>query len=137
MDHFREIRNSLVWHKEGKFEVELVNGVITKLNFCEPGKGVEDTGRCLTSTSFKFLQSVHSCLGDLFTFIEEENKRLGYKYSREDEIQPYHHDDDAMDGTYGLATETKLRPLINYNNQESQNEASDENEVLSNIGKAM
>src|ERR1700744_2508644 len=119
MDHFREIKNNLTWHKEGKFEVELINGIITKLNFCEPGKGIEDTGRCLTSTSFKFLQQVHACLGDLFTFIEEENKRLGYKYSREDEIQPYH-DDEVSDAYPIAATETKLRPLINYTNQQHE-----------------
>jgi hypothetical protein len=136
MDHFREIRNNLTWHKEGKFEVELVNGIITKLHFCEPGKGIEDAGRCLTSTSFKFLQTVHSCLGDLFTFIEEENKRLGYKYSREDAIQPYHQDDDAME-TYPMATETKLRPLINYTNQQTQIEGMREEEGLSDIDKAM
>src|SRR5476651_2421394 len=85
MDHFREIKNSLTWHNEGKFEVELINGIITKLNFCEPGKGPDDLGKCLTSTNYKYLQSVYSCLGDLFVFIEEENKRLGYSYARESE----------------------------------------------------
>jgi len=44
MDHFREIKNNLKWHNEGQFEVELINGIITKLKFCEPGKGPEDTG---------------------------------------------------------------------------------------------
>jgi hypothetical protein len=115
MDHFREIKNNLTWHQEGKFEVELVNGIIKKLNFCEPGKGHEDTGRCLTSTNFKFLQAVHSALGDLFTFIEEENKRLGYSYSREDEIQPYN--EEVIESTYLTPSETKLRPLINYDHQ--------------------
>jgi len=83
MDHFREIKNCLTWHNEGKFEVELVNGKITTLNFCEPGKGPEDTGKSLTSTDFKYLQDVYNCLGDLFVFIKEENKRLGYQYSNE------------------------------------------------------
>ncbi len=81
MDHFREIKNNLAWHNEGKFEAELINGIITKLNFCEPGKGPDDVGKCLTSTNYKYLQAVHACLGDLFNFIEEENKRLGYKYA--------------------------------------------------------
>jgi len=115
MDHYREIKNTLNWHNEGKFEVELINGVITRLNFCEPGKGPEDTGKSLTSTSYKFLQAVHSCLGDLFAFIEEENKRLGYKFARETEIQPYHRDDKEED--YQPTGETILRPLINYDHQ--------------------
>ncbi|RKR82433.1 hypothetical protein BDD43_2613 [Mucilaginibacter gracilis] len=34
----------------------------------------------------KFLQSVHSCLGELFTFIDEENKRLGYIFAKVVEI---------------------------------------------------
>jgi len=114
MDHYREIKNTLNWHNEGKFEVELVNGVITKLNFCEPGKGPEDTGKSLTSTSYKFLQAVHSCLGDLFAFIEEENKRLGYKFAREAEIQQYHQD---LKDDYQAGSETILRPLINYDHQ--------------------
>ena len=133
MDHFREIKNNLVWHKEGKFEVELINGIITKLNFCEPGKGIEDSGRCLTSTSFKFLQAVHDCLGDLFTFIEEENTRLGYKYAREVEVQPYHQD-EVVEGTYPMATETKLRSLINYDNQPQLVDSLGENEGLRDIG---
>lgn len=111
MDHYREIKNHLTWHNEGKFEVELVNGAITKLNFCEPGKGPHDTGQCLTSTNFKFLQAVYTSLGDLFTFIEEENKRLGYSYAKPGEVLQYHPDEN-MDNT--TPAETKLRPLINY-----------------------
>ncbi len=114
MDHFREIKNNLAWHNEGKFEAELINGIITKLNFCEPGKGPDDVGKCLTSTNYKYLQAVHACLGDLFTFIEEENKRLGYKYAEHVQLSNYHHEDteDA-----GQASETKLRPLINYDHE--------------------
>jgi hypothetical protein len=114
MDHFREIKNNLAWHNEGKFEAELINGIITKLNFCEPGKGPDDVGKCLTSTNYKYLQAVHACLGDLFTFIEEENKRLGYKYAEHVQLPNYHHEDmeDA-----GQASETKLRPLINYDHE--------------------
>jgi hypothetical protein len=115
MDHYREIKNTLNWHNEGKFEVELINGVITKLNFCEPGKGPEDTSKSLTSTSYKFLQAVHSCLGDLFAFIEEENKRLGYKFARETEIQPQHQ--EAKENEYQPTGETIMRPLINYDHQ--------------------
>lgn len=114
MDHFREIKNSLNWHNEGKFEVELINGIITKLNFCEPGKGPNDPGKCLTSTNFKYLQAVHSCLGDLFAFIEEENKRLGYKYAQHVEIPQYHKEE--VENIY-QAQEAKLRPLINYEHQ--------------------
>lgn len=119
MDHFREIKNNLAWHNEGKFEAELVNGIITKLNFCEPGKGPDDVGKCLTSTNYKYLQAVHACLGDLFNFIEEENKRLGYRYAKTVDLPTYNHEDleDA-----GQASETKLRPLINYGH-EPENEA--------------
>ncbi len=114
MDHFREIKNHLTWHNEGRFEVELINGVITKLNFCEPGKGPDDIGKSLTSTNFKYLQAVHSCLGDLFSFIEEENKRLGYKYA-EHIPAPSYHQIDADDSQ--LPQEATLRPLMNYDNQ--------------------
>lgn len=115
MDHYREIKNNLTWHNEGKFDVELTNGVITKLNFCEPGKGVEDNGKCLTSTNFKFLQAVHAALGDLFTFIEEENKRLGYSYARPGETGAYN--EEVIEKPYKQPAETRLRPLINYDNQ--------------------
>jgi len=118
MDHFREIRNTLTWHKEGKFDVVLINGIITKLNFCEPGKGPEDTGKCLNSINYKFLQNVYSCLGDLFTFIEEENKRLGYSYARVEDM-PTYKAEEATDELYAPA-ETKLRPLINYDGQGQQ-----------------
>jgi hypothetical protein len=114
MDHFREIKNNLAWHNEGKFEVELINGVITKLNFCEPGKGPHDTGKCLTSTNYKYLQAIYSCLGDLFNFIDEENKRLGYKYAQNIEVTQHHHED--VEDIYPSA-EPKLRPLINYDHQ--------------------
>ena len=129
MDHFREIKNHLKWHNEGKFEVVLVNGIITKLNFCEPGKGPEDSGKCLTSTSYKFLQAVHSCLGDLFTFIDEENKRLGYSYAREEEITSYH-DEEIIEDAYVMSAETKLRPLINYDHKPELNNPSTENGEL-------
>jgi hypothetical protein len=110
MDHFREIKNSLTWHKEGKFEVTLINGVITKLNFCEPGKGLQDSGKCLNSTDYKFLRNVYSCLGELFTFIDEENKRLGYKYSREIEETPYQPAEEVTE-EYLVPVETKLRVI--------------------------
>ncbi len=122
MDHYREIKNNLVWHTEGKFEVELVNGVITRLNFCEPGKGLHDAGQCLTSTNFKFLQNVYKNLGDLFTFIDEENKRLGYSYARVSDIENYKfRETDSLDQPVG---ETKLRPLINYDHQPDMGEGN-------------
>ena len=134
MDHFREIKNNLKWHNEGKFEVELVNGIITKLNFCEPGKGPQDTGKALTSTNYKYLQAVYSCLGDLFTFIEEENKRLGYSYARVVEIA-HDHEEETTENTFPLVAETKLRPLINYDHQSDLVEqAPVEKEQLRDIG---
>lgn len=133
MDHYREIKNNLAWHNEGKFEVELINGVITKLNFCEPGKGPHDTGQCLTSTNFKFLQAVYSSLGDLFAFIEEENKRLGYSYAKATEIQHTYSDDEA-ESSYPVNPETKLRPLINYDHQPELPETSITENKLRDIG---
>jgi hypothetical protein len=120
MDHFREIKNQLTWHNEGKFEVELINGVITKLNFCEPGKGPHDTGNCLTSTNYKYLQAVHACLGDLFNFIEEENKRLGYKYAEHVPIANYHQMDDEHQ-----SQEATLRPIMNYGAQAEEDKKED------------
>lgn len=116
MDHFREIKNNLSWHGEGKFEVELINGVITRLNFSEPDKGPADIGKCLTSTNYKFLQAVHASLGDLFAFIEEENKRLGYSFAQTGGI-PGARATGSMEFAYPLNAETKLRPLINYDHQ--------------------
>ena len=114
MDHFREIKNNLAWHNEGKFEAELINGIITRLNFCEPGKGPDDVGKCLTSTNYKYLQAVHSCLGDLFNFIEEENKRLGYKYAEHVPVLSYRQED--ADDSHN-SQEATLRPLMNYDEQ--------------------
>jgi len=122
MDHFREIKNKLAWHKEGKFEVELVNGVIRKLNFCEPGTGPDGVGKCLTSTDYKFLQNVYACLGDLFTFIDEENKRLGYSYSRED-VLPHTYQLQQVDDDPHTSNDTIVRPLINYNDQPASGDA--------------
>jgi hypothetical protein len=116
MENFREIRNHLTWHNEGKFSVELVNGIISKLNFCEPGAGPDVTGKCLTSTNYKFLQNVYNCLGDLFAFIEEENKRLGYTYAQPGEIPAY--SEDVVEAGANCPTPT-LRPLINYNSDEA------------------
>jgi hypothetical protein len=133
MDHFREIKNSLTWHNEGKFEVELINGIITKLNFCEPGKGPEDVGKCLTSTNYKYLQSVYSCLGDLFNFIEEENKKLGYSYARASEVLP-HQQEEITENTYPLLGETKIRPLNDYVNQPESGNSSQENQLIRDAG---
>ena len=80
MENHREIKNTLTWHFEGNFNATIVNGVIKELNLCEPGKGAGDCGRCLTSIDYKFLKSVHEALGDIFKFMHEENKRLGYSY---------------------------------------------------------
>lgn len=80
MESHRETKNTLTWHFEGNFNATIVNGVIKELNLCEPGKGAGDCGRCLTSTDYKFLKSVHEALGDIFKFMHDENKRLGYSY---------------------------------------------------------
>jgi hypothetical protein len=132
MDHFREIKNTLTWHNEGKFYAELVNGTITKLNFCEPGKGAEDAGKSLTSTNFKYLQAVYASLGDLFNFIEEENKRLGYSYAREVETPQFN--EEEIIKNYNMPAETKLRTLINYDHQPALNDRDVEKNVLRDIG---
>ena len=137
MDHFREIKNSLTWHNEGKFEVELINGIITKLNFCEPGKGPEDVGKSLTSTNYKYLQSVYSCLGDLFNFIEEENKKLGYSYARKAEVLQHQQEEvqeEVTENTYPLLGETKIRPLNDFINQPESGNSSDENGLIRDAG---
>lgn len=80
MENYREIKNTLTWHFEGNFNATIINGVIKELNFCEPGKGAGDCGKCLSSVDYKFLKSVHQALGDIFKFMEDENKHLGYSY---------------------------------------------------------
>jgi len=85
MENYREIKNTLTWHFDGNFNATIVNGVIKELNLCEPGKGAGDCGRCLTSTDYKFLKSVHQALGDIFKFMQDENKHLGYSYPEDAE----------------------------------------------------
>lgn len=124
MDHFREIKNTLTWHNEGKFEVILINGIISKLNFCEPGKGPQDQGKCLNSTDYKFLRNVYICLGELFAFIDEENKRLGYQYSCEEELPAYMPSEDAPTEFPGTS-ETRLRVL----DIEDENKSDDPRDI--------
>jgi hypothetical protein len=135
MDHFREVKNCLSWHNEGKFEVELINGVIKKLNFCEPGKGPDDSGKSLTSTNYRYLQAVYNCLGELFDFIDEENKRLGYSFSDEGS-NPVRHRVEIMELNYPAApAETRMRPLINYSHQTDLVSVPAENdELIRDIG---
>lgn len=86
MEAERIVTNKLTWHTDGKFEVVLTNGAITSLSFCEPGKGAEsDCGKCLNSTDFKFLKQVYESLGDLFNYLEKENKDLGHTYALEEQ----------------------------------------------------
>jgi len=135
MDHFREIRNHLTWHNEGKFDVELVNGIITKLNFCEPGKGPEDTGKCLNSTNYKFLQAVHASLGELFTFIDEENKRLGYSFARVAELEEPRMVEIEAELYPATAAEAKLRSIVkSYEQQPETPEASTPDKLMRDIG---
>jgi hypothetical protein len=132
MDQFREIKNTLTWHNEGKFEVELINGMIKKLNFSEPGKGPGDLGKSLTSTNHKYLLSVYHCLGELFTFIEEENKRMGYSYARSTPMEHYQGENAATEFT--IQPEPKLWPLINYDHQPVVEDDADVNKKLRDIG---
>lgn len=85
MEHLKTITNELIWHSEnGKFAATLTNGVITGLSFCEPGKSPDECGKCLTSTDFKYLKQVYDSLGELFGFIESENKKMGYAFSNDE-----------------------------------------------------
>lgn len=84
MEHIKTITNTLSWHTDnGKFEATLTNGAITELAFCEPGKGSDDCGKCLTSTDYKFLRLVHHALGELFQFIEKEHKDMGHSFAND------------------------------------------------------
>ncbi len=88
MEHIREIKNKLTWHSiDGKFEAELTNGQITALSFCEPGKGADNCGKCLTSTNYKYLVQVRDSLNELLLFIDEENKRQGYSYATDKDLK--------------------------------------------------
>jgi hypothetical protein len=133
MDQFKEIKNTLTWHNEGKFEVELVNGIIRKLNFSEPGKGPGDLGKSLTSTSYKYLQSVYYCLGELFAFIQEEEKRMGYSYARSTPMDQYQPEDAVAE--FPGQPEPKLWPLINYDDQPApEDDANAEKIPMRDIG---
>lgn len=82
--HFED-KVTLEWAHKGSFKAVITNGIVTELQYCEPGTGPTDSdscGKCLTSTDLKFLQDVHQSLGELFKEIEEANKRLGYSYSK-------------------------------------------------------
>lgn len=81
MDHHREIVNRLGWSFEGKFEVELTNNTITKLEFCEPGVGGDSPVKTLTSTNYKFLVNVHHALSEMLNFMEAEGKKMGHRYA--------------------------------------------------------
>lgn len=79
MEHQSELKNTLSWHSpDGTFEVILINGQITKLEFCEIGK-CEDG--CLKSTDYKFLMQVFECLGDLKKFIADQDKERGHTFA--------------------------------------------------------
>lgn len=89
MEKFTELRHTISWDGEGKFEAEIVNGQISKINFCEIGKGETDCGKFLNSVNYKFLQQVRDNLTELFNFIETENKKLGYSFPTDNlEEQP-------------------------------------------------
>lgn len=89
MEHIKTITNDLKWHSDsGKFEATLTNGQITQLAFCEPGKGSKLCEKCLTSTDYKFLRSVHGALGELFDFIEKERAAMGHKFANNETVKP-------------------------------------------------
>lgn len=86
MEINKEVKHDLTWHSnDGKFNVTIINGVITELAFCELGTGAEDgCTRCLNSIDYKFLKQVHECLGDVFTHLEKEAKLNGHSFAGED-----------------------------------------------------
>jgi hypothetical protein len=64
------------------------------------------------------LQAVHASLGELFGFIEEENKRLGYKYADHVAAPNY---DYTNRNTHHQSKEATLRPLMNYDESPEEN----------------
>jgi hypothetical protein len=88
MENFREIKNELTWHNDGKFTATLTNGKITELHFCEPGCDANSEGKCLISTDYKYLKDVHDALAELFDFMAKENERMGYKFAGNADVAP-------------------------------------------------
>ena len=99
--------------------------LLPNLIFASPEKDHRTRGKALLQQTLNTLQSVYTCLGDLFNFIEEENKRLGYSYARIAEDQkPYKA--EFLEGDYSIPSETKLRPLINYDHQTEEHSSTED-----------
>lgn len=82
MEKDTEIKHTLNWNyaNEGVFKAIVSNGKIAELKMCEIGAGIEGE-RCITTTNETYLRHVHSTLGELIKFIDEEQLRLGYSYA--------------------------------------------------------
>lgn len=80
MEAHKEIKHELNWHNDGKFTATIINGSITELHFCEPGTD-EKGQRCLISTDYKYLKSVHEALGELFAYIEKQDKERNHSFA--------------------------------------------------------
>lgn len=89
MEILREVKHELTWHNDsdGKFNVTIINNSITALSFCEPGKdSSSECGKCITSTDYRFLKQVHTCLGELFEHIDSEAKKAGHSFAGEETV---------------------------------------------------
>lgn len=81
MEKLKENKVTLSWNHDGAFSAVIINGQITELNFCQIGKGPDECGSCLTATDYKYLQNIHSSLGELFKELDLINEEAGYKFS--------------------------------------------------------
>jgi len=81
MNIHKETKISIEWnHSDATFKAEIINGNIESLSFCEIGQN-DECGKCLTSTDLKFLQNVHTSLGDLFKKLDEARIEMGHTYA--------------------------------------------------------
>lgn len=81
MDILKEAKITLSWNNDGSFRAVIINGIITELNFCEPGRdGNTAPCQCLNSTNWKFLNDTYNALGELFGAVKEQQKELGYSF---------------------------------------------------------
>jgi len=74
MDHFREIKNSLKWHNEGKFEVELINGIIPNLIFVNRAKALKIRERALHQLILNFYKLSTSALATCLILLKRKTK---------------------------------------------------------------
>lgn len=111
MDHSSKAKR----HDKKEFEVGLINGVITSHNLHNEGINSENNSESPVAGNEKYLHAVHSCLGDLFTFIDGEKQSAGHNHACNSNTSDYRQQE---------TTETMLKPLVNYGYPQNLNEAA-------------